>query len=83
MKLSGKFYKRSMTQVNVDIVDHRIGLVWIDKDKTQGVDWGSITTGDRVIFEVDEATFQELKGEDEQQGELFDEESELQDDSEE
>ena len=76
MKLSGKFYKRSMTQVNVDVVDHRIGLVWIDKDKTSGIDWGSLTTGDRVIFEVDDATYKELKGE-------TDEESELQDDNEE
>jgi len=71
-KLSGKFYKRSMTQVNVDVVDHRIGLVWIDKDKTSGVDWGALTTGDRVIFEVDDATLKQLKGE-------TDEESELQD----
>lgn len=79
MKLSGKFFKRSMTQVNVDVSTAKIGLVWIDKDKTQGVDWGAMTTGDRVVFEVPDALYRELTGTEEEQLEMFNEESELQD----
>lgn len=79
MKLSGKFFKRSMTQVNVDVSTAKIGLVWIDKDKTQGVDWGALTTGDRVVFEVPDALYRELTETEEEQLEMFNEESELQD----
>ena len=83
MKLSGKFFKRSMTQVNVEVSTEAIGLVWIDKDQTQGVDWGAMTTGDRVVFEVPDTLYRELTGKTEEQMEMFDEESELQDDNEE
>ena len=83
MKLSGKFFKRSMTQVNVEVSTEAIGLVWIDKDKTSGVDWGAMTQGDRVVFDVPDDLYRELTGKTEEQMELFDEESELQNDNEE
>lgn len=81
MKLSGKFYKRSATQVYVDVSTDAIGLVWIDKDKTFNIDWNALPPGDRIIFDVSVALYRRLKGEEEQkepqQGELFSEESEL------
>lgn len=77
MKLSGKFFKRSTTQVNVRVSTANIGLVWIDRDKTQDIDWSTAPQGSHVMFEVSDALYRELLGNEPEQLELFDAENEL------
>jgi len=80
MKLSGIFYKRSPKQVYIKVSTNTIGFVWIDKEKTTGINWKTVTQGATVTFEVSDPTYRQLlraQTTEPEQLELFDEESEL------